>query len=647
MSGPKYYNFPVSSPEEAAGIYAQLSAFQHGVRIRVVNNELQFTVSNEAWYQGATYSSIQAEINRARTRYVENEELKRLLRENKQKEKAKLKTKLSNIDSEYKQEKSKLEQARSRCSKIRNESTLSFETPFGRYDLSSELEKVKEAERQISSELASLDKRRADCVRACQDAERSIDSCNSMNELASVQRTIAGIKITGSNVVDTIDGLESSIKEKSARLKSFVSFLNKLYEGMKNKDLMGYLDRIKAEVAAIDIFDVNAPKKIESILTQIENEIALLKEKEISVANDKKISEEVSAQLKLLNELSSSLKPVLESIVVENITSADYTKKSNEIIKESDEILTRINEIEFISGENKGKLDSIVRELLPLRTSVMSETTIKRLQDVLTRLHKLEDSCVKGNELYQQFKEEYKKYEELYVKLQGFLSAEGSEIEDDEDERFLVSPTELILAYDNPEEQIEQLKKKNEELTKLVNTCTQESMCGAIAATVAKESWGEAFKKEKRKDGSLHLTYVRKESKGAIFDVDCGADGRVGIFPRGVVLCNGKTTISPEELQGVHSSCDWADEIHSAFGSFGMSDSGSYEEMPEEVLKSLYDIKNYYHITDFEESVRFLQLSGYSQKEIEDILEIEEENDSEEKKRKKQVVANAAHINKK
>ena len=130
--------------------------------------------------------------------------------------------------------------------------------------------------------------------------------------------------------------------------------------------------------------------------------------------------------------------------------------------------------------------------------------------------------------------------------------------------------------------------------------------------------------KEKYKDGSLHFTYIRKENQGAIFDVDCGLDGRVGIYPRGVVLYNGKTTISPDKLKTLHSSCGWADEIHGAFDSFGLSHSGSYEEMPIEVLQSLYDIRNYYHISTPEESVRFLELSGYSQEEINAILETEE-----------------------
>ena len=78
-----------------------------------------------------------------------------------------------------------------------------------------------------------------------------------------------------------------------------------------------------------------------------------------------------------------------------------------------------------------------------------------------------------------------------------------------------------------------------------------------------------------------------------------------------------------------------------------MSDSGSYGEMPEEILKSLYDKRNYYFISSLEESVRFLQLSGYSQEEIDSILETEKEADVEEEKKKQRTVVNAAHIEKK
>ena len=60
MSGPKHYNFPTTSTEEAAGIYAQLSSFRHGVSIRVGGNELQFTVPENVYL---SRSQIEEEIN--------------------------------------------------------------------------------------------------------------------------------------------------------------------------------------------------------------------------------------------------------------------------------------------------------------------------------------------------------------------------------------------------------------------------------------------------------------------------------------------------------------------------------------------------------------------------------------------------------
>ncbi|MBQ7761364.1 MAG: hypothetical protein IJ400_04840 [Clostridia bacterium] len=625
MSGPKYYNFPFGSAQEAANIFAQLSRFQLGVKIRVEDNQIKFTVSNNAWSQGVNHSFIQEEINKAKERHRANEEIKRILNENKKKEKLKIDAKVKNIEKEYELQKEKLYRELSHCGKLIRENVLSRTTPFGTYDLSSELDKVREAEKTIKAELASLDNCKNQCVNECRNAKSSIDKCTSMTELASLQRNVSSIGLPSSNTADSIDAMEASLKDKVTRLENFTSFLNKLFEVMKDKDMMGYFERIKKEVESIDIFDVGAQGKIEKALKSIEDEIALLREREKSNADAREIRERVSAQLKSLGDLSGLLKPVFKSIVVENETNADYTQRSSKIIKESDEIIARINQLEFVNTKNRASIDKLINGLNPLRSSVMSEATIGKLQSIITQLHTLEADCISGNEIYLQFKEEHLRYEDLYIKLQGFISVDEDERDsenkvDEEGEQDFCSPLELALAYENPKKQIEELKKKNDNLTKLLNRCVQEGTFGAIATAVEDKKLGKTFKKEKYKDNSLHLAYVREESKGAIFDVDCGADGRVGIYPRGVVLCNGKTTITPEELQKLHASCNWADEIHSAFESFGMSNCGSYEEMPKEVLQSLYNIKNYYYISSYEESRRYLELSGYTEEEIKEML---------------------------
>ena len=263
----------------------------------------------------------------------------------------------------------------------------------------------------------------------------------------------------------------------------------------------------------------------------------------------------------------------------------------------------------------------------------MSESTVSILQDILRELHETEKSCQSDNDIYTRFKAEQEKYLELYIKLQGVLSAEGSEVSDEALE-VIIDPSEIMLVYGNPEEQITKLKQLNVQLSDRLGECFQNGVCAAFSASVEQSSWGAKFKQEKYKDGSLHMAYVRKANKGAIFDVSCTQDGKVGVFPRGVVLCNGKTTITPDELKSVHSSCAWADEITDKIHGFGIEGT-TYEEMPEADLTALYDISNYYHIETLEESIAFLKLSGYSEEEIYSILEIADEDESRDSSTKR------------
>lgn len=618
MSGPKYYNFPVGSAEEAAGIYAQLASLQLGVRVRVVNNELQFTVAEWAWNAGVNRSTLQQQIDRARERYQQSEEMRRLLQEKKTKERMKVKGKIASIEDEYRREREKLERARARCAAVRNQATVSENTPFGSYDLRSELSKVDKTAEKIASELASLAKRREKCLAECQEADRDMQSSDSLQALSRAQRKLESVSISTSNAADSVDGLEKSVKEKAARVKSFTAFLRKLYENMQDKDMTGYLSRVKACVESVDIFDESAPKKIEELLKEIETEIALLKEREQARAQSREISEKVAEQVQALSALSEALRPVLESVNAESVTAANYAAKSAEAVRECEEAVSRIRGLEFISGQNAGALDRIARELMPLKSSVMSEQTFTRLQALLTRLHALEKECKEGNELYREFRAEYDKYEASYVKLQGFLSADGSEL-DEAAEDVLESPADLFLAYDDPKAQIEQLKQKNAELARIVSECTQEGVCGAIAATVMANG-SKGFKKEKKKDGSLHFTYVRPDAKGAIFDVACDMEGQTTIHPRGVKLCNGKKAISAEELKKVHEECEWAQEIHDTFTAIGMSDSGSYGEISDEETQAMYDEKEYVHLKTYDESLLYLTLAGYTQEEIDILL---------------------------
>ncbi len=623
MSGPKYYDFTVGSAEEASAVRAELSALHGGVSVWVEGNQLKFKVPEDVWARGVNQSSIQAEINAAKARNAEKQ--RAFVEEKKKTEAETLKNKRESINAQYTSEKNKIAAAKAECSKIKDFASKSYQTPFGKYDLSSEYSKIKAVESQVVSESSALDRKRADSLSACESARAAIGSCTTMSELSSVKNKISSIYIGSSSIDGVVASLSEKISEKSKRLQNFISFLDGLYEGMKQKDLLGYLERVKGEIALIDVFDADAYTKIQNVLAHIETEIALLKEQGKLSRESKEISEKVDTQIKFLNDLSDKLRPVLESINVENTASANYEKLSKDIIKQVDEKLLNLSSLEFVHGKNQAKIGVIKERIIPLRSSLTSEATLSALQKILVEIQNLEKECVKDNEVYKRFKEELDKYESYYVELQGALSAKGSSFEDDCDEDededgFLVSPTEFFLSQANGEEQIEELKQKNGELEKIVNACRQEFNFAAVCASVSKGEFGSEFKKTRTKDGSLNLAYVRKSSEGVIFDVQCQSDGRIGIFPRGVVLCNGKKMIEENDLKSFHSSCSWAEEIHSAFTSFGLTNSGSYEEMSQEIVNSMYSEENYYHITSREESERYLKLLGFSKDKINAVL---------------------------
>lgn len=636
MSGPKYYNFPTSSAQEAAGIYAQLSSFQSGVRVRVVNNELQFTVSNNAWYAGATYSAISERVNSARARYAENEEMRRILRERKSEEKKKIQTKKSDLESAYRREKSRLEMALSQCSAIERQAQTKVETPFGSYGLPAESKAVKETVQTIKSRLSALDTEFRNVISKCDDSLSAIDKCDSLQELTKIQRKYSALGISESAVDRDVEKLNETIQSKLKTLKRFVGFLEELYHNMQNKDLSGYFERIKSEVSQIDIFDSKASEKINAILIQIEKEIGALREREKQHQESDEIRKNVNAQIEALSSLKDSLQPVIESIEDYSSIRADYTEIAKKTIEECDGVISVIDNLEFVSAEHKGQIDRIKNQLNILRNSLMSEGTVIILQDVLRELHETEMSCQTDNDIYTRFKTEQERYLELYIKLQGVLSVEDSELSD-EALKVLIDPSAMKLVYGNPEEQIAKLKELNKQLSDRLGECFQEGVCAAFSASVEQSSWGSKFKQEKYKDGSLHMAYVRKANKGAVFDVSCTQDGKVGVFPRGVVLCNGKTTIAPDELRTVHSSCAWADEITDQIHGFGIEGT-TYEEMPEADLTALYDISNYYHIDTLDESKAFLRLSGYSEAEIDELLadsDDQEQNDTDSKTKEK------------
>ena len=639
MSGPKYYDFKYdfsfTSHEEAAGVMAQLSACGFGVSARVSGNQIKFVVSESARYDGMDYAEISKRVNQAQRAYEHNLELKRILEEKKQDSKILVSERKAEIEKEYAEERRKIEFARAETAKLRQASAFSVDTPFGRFDLGDVQSRVLQTDDDLKKDAEKLEKNKKSALEKINEAAAYITHCESISELNSCRSKITSASVGSFLPEAKVEILSSEVKEKTEKLKRFKQASDKLCSALKQEGLQGYFERIKAEIAAIDVFSDGAAEKIDGIVRRIKTEVAVLKERQADDERRETIDAGVKDAVAALEEIGNLLKFTAKEGVAGSVTAADYTEKSKEAIQEIEKILTDIKGLSFVNGENKGIIERLKRDYVSCKNSAASMQTVDRLQRTLATLRTVEKDCIKGNEIYLDFKREYDRYEGLFIRAQAFFGGEGQSIEG-----VMPSPVEITLSYDNPEQKIKELKERNDEIEKEIEKCEQEAVCAAMSAAVSVGNCGKKFRKERSKNGDLHFTFVREDTKGVIFDVDCMAGGKTCIYPRGVVLCNGKSTITPEQLRAAHSSCTFAKDIHDTLSKIGLTESGDYKEAEGEVKESMYDEKNYYHIDSFEESVRYLELSGFSKTEINEILEVET-GDEQERQRKRAAVATA------
>lgn len=645
MSGPKYYTFPAGSPEEAAGILSKFSAFQWGVSATVSGNEIKVTVSNAAWCAGKDYSYISEQISQAKERFREDEEMKRMLENAKNDEVHRVGDIKTRISKEADSKRKKLTDALGRSTVLCRESNVSFNTPFGVYSLSDCTERAEKLVQQIDSEIGSIAAERDKCLSNCDSYSASVRSATSLNELSRIQRNAPDLTIEGTYIDRNVDSLEQEIKEKKKQLTAFVHFLGELDNAISTKGLSQYKQRITDKISSVDIYSPSSIQEILQLVEQVEREHTYLQEQLRIKQAGEAAEREVSYQIATLKQLKSLLKPLADNAEKSVETQIEYERIGKQAISECEQIIEEVLGLDFCSAIHFKALEKIKSVIDRARGSLRSPNVYAQLTATLTQLRGIQAECIKEAESYTKFSVELDKYKELYMKLRGMLSAGGSKLIDEDG--FIENPANIDFAYSDDEQQIAMLADRNAQLESIINQSVQHTFCAGMSAILHKSSWGTEFKREKRADDSVHLSYVRKADKGAIFDVSCGANGEIAIVPKGVILSNGHATISAAELRSVHSSCAWADEINQTFEGIGIP-SGSYEEMDAAEKEKLYDKKNYYKIETDEESIRFLRMSGYSDEEIEKMgytvrgVEVEDEEETSQKSNRQ--VANAIEI---
>lgn len=613
MSGPKYYTFPAGSSEEAAGILSRFSAFQWGVHATVSGNQINVTVSNAAWCAGKDYSYISDQIASARERFRADEEMRHLLENGKSDELRRVRDLKAQINKQAGDKKKKYIDAQSRCGTMMREAEVSISTSFGAYDMKAYVSQCEALVSEIRAGIDGICAEKDTCVANCDRYSSQVSKCSSLSELSKLQGNAPEMSISQTFIDKKVERLETEIKERKKQLIAFTQFLRELDRVISSKGLVDYMPRISNAIENLDIYSPDAIQELVKLVEQIEREHAYMQEQLKIKKADEVTLKEVEAQIAALGELKSLLKPLVENAEVRKESQIDYERLGRDILKKCEEIVDELKGLKFCSGLNKNEIEKAKEVLDRSRSLLRSPDVYAQLNSLLSKLHDLREKCIREAESYKRFSVEYERYKELYMKFRGILSTENSEFIDKKG--YLKEPSNIAFEYSDAEIQIAELVERNAQLESIISQSVQQTFSAGMSAILHGSKWGKEFKRERCEDASIHLSYVRAADRGAIFDVSCGQNGEIEIIPRGVILSNGRATITPDELRKVHSSCKWADEISQAFDDVGIPN-GAYEEMAEEYREELYNEAHYFRIKTDAESIRFLRISGYSEEEI-------------------------------
>ncbi|MCH5157416.1 MAG: hypothetical protein J1G02_06055 [Clostridiales bacterium] len=621
MSGPKYYSFPTTSTysfstasaEEAAGVLARFSAFQRGVHATVIGNQIQVTVSNDGWMGGASYGYIAEQIEKAKRKFQEDKEMARLLKVGKEDEVRRVRDIKSKISKQADNKRKSLNNAIDTCRAMAREADYSVSTPFGNYDMKQYVGRCNTLVSSLSEELSGVSAEASRCSSNCDSYSAQVSSCSSLTELSQLQRNAPEMSVKQTYSGAKVDALASEIKSKKKQLTAFTQFLVELDKTVTDNGLTAYRDRLVRLIKSVDAYSPSAVQQVRELLEQIEQEHQYLQQQMKIKRSDEKALSQVQSQLNALSSLKQMLKPLTDGVDVQAESQIDYEKLSKSVLDECYGIVEQLNGLAFCSGLHKNEIDKIKQTLDRCRNFLRSPDVYAQLNAQLTKLRDLHVVCTKDAELYDQFVVEYERYKELYVKFRAMLCSDESDVDDKDG--YIEEPGNIVFEYSDAKKQIAILAERNAQLQSIISQTMQQTFTSGLSALLQQSHWGQEFKRERLEDESIHLSYVRKADKGAIFDVSCGKNGEIALVPRGVILSNGRTAITPDGLRRVHSSCEWAEEIGKAFADVGIKN-GTYEEMPDEYREELYDLANYYVISSESESIRFLRMSGFTDKEI-------------------------------
>ena len=611
MSGPKVYDFALGDdPEENRKILSSLSGFFTGYSAKVENNNLVVTVSESSTL---TREDIFEKIQHARKLY--QEEL--LFKRNKKEILLNVENRKKQLDRLYIIKTEKIDYELKKIQSFYNTYTnVRITTPFKAYDLRKECEDIANEIKRLNNKKSETKNELSSLKNELDRYLRNVNMTKSLQELNSIRINLNSINFEPFSATYNTEQKKKELDYKIIQLNKFKDFSIKINDEFNKGNLTEYKNRIANVVRNANPYD-------EKDLINIKDEIDKIKNIIVSLEAQSKINEIKDEIDNNIKELSKTLDEALANLEEINKISSIFNTEML-VIKEANEKLysefvnlyEKFNKFEFIRNEYKFEIDKNVKvfkfnqALGDASTKLMFDAAINKLKDVYAK-------ASIDNEKYVEFLKLKEEYEKHFNDIEVFTS-NNSEILIKE----LKKPSSLFFDYMNYDRQKEQLIVLNKELDKLVNELKSQAMLIGIRDLADRNT----LFNDGSKNGINNVSYIRKNDKGILFDASTN-NGSLTISPKGVILNNGVKTINENELKAYYKNCNWADEVNESFESVGISNL-EYQEIEKDII---IDESKYYKCKDYDESIKFLKLAGYSEAEI---VELFNEFEEEEPRRK-------------
>lgn len=588
MSGPKYYNYTIGDDRLAREIIAHMRAIS-GVQIRVENGVIKTVVSNDAWYGGIHYDTLERMIREVRESLNNGEEFKT---EKARRIKAEEK-RAKSFAAQVAQNQAAIESARNRAN-AKLHSIAPIKGKYVQVDVTSSLRK--EAEKSLG-EIEDMSKTIVQQQRRCMDASArylgQLKATENMADLSAVSDS--SLPTIGKYYPEQIaEKLEQKVEAKENKARAFVSKADELVDKATSLGLGDYLPEILQLVRSADPFGANPFKETEEFIKKT------LEECQAAVQTAKRnqegaaVRENVAYGLQELAKVSARLNVAMQA-VYEQDDKPSVLKSNGALAKQALDLQAKIAQADYISPANNEKLKQYASSLKNVCSNLGLASAGNEIKKIMSYTQALSEKVEEEDRRHALFAGAYEEFNKARESLTGDKVA----IQD---------------VFFNPVRYEEQIRDMKEKTAQINDALKQRQVLATSSALMSQIGEERIASKKMTKDG-VRFTYVHPENPGVLFDAQADYDKPMAIYPRGVILSNGKKTVGKEELKKTHSSCGWSNEMTESLQSIGLPKIES-QEIGDAVTESMYDESQYYRIETEEESIALLKKWGYSDEEI-------------------------------